>query len=123
MPHLTRYMRRMAVDGYGGEYCRGVKAALARYNEKVAADESGERPLNRPPGYQQEERHKAKRKYWATRGSYVAPVIITSKYDVTYFVDILHINIRNSQNIHKDKNLNFVVSKYLHLILCFDFSS
>ena len=110
MPHLTRYMRRMAVDGYGGEYCRGVKAALARYNEKVAVDESGERPLNRPPGYQWEEGHKvkkAKRKYWATRGSYVAPVIITSKYDVTYFVDILHINIRKLSKYPQGQKLKF----------------
>ena len=72
VPHLTKYMRRMAADGYGEEYCRGVlKAALAGYDEKVAAEEGGERPLNRPPRYQQEERHKAKkakRKYWATRG-------------------------------------------------------
>ena len=68
VPHLTKYMRRMAADGYGEEYCRGVlKAALARYNQKVAADESGEGP----GGYQREEWHKAKkakRKYWATRG-------------------------------------------------------
>ena len=57
VPHLNNYMRRMATDGYSEEYRRGVlKAALARYDEKVAADESGERPLNRPPGYQQEER-------------------------------------------------------------------
>ena len=111
MPHLTRYPRRMAADGYWEEYCRGVlKAALARYNEKVAVDESGERPLNRPPGYQQEERHKvkkAKRKYWATRGSYVAPVIITSKYDVTYFVDILHINIRKLSKYPQGQKLKF----------------
>ena len=98
MPHLTRYMRRMAVDGYGGEYCRGVKAAMARYNEKVAVDEFG---------YQREEVKKAKRKYWATRGSYVAPVIITSKYDVTYFVDILHINIRKLSKYPQGQKLKF----------------
>ena len=86
MPHLTKYMRRMAVDGYGEEYRRGVlKAALARYNEKMAVDESGVRPLNRLPGYQREEGHKvkkAKRKYWAIRGSYVAPVNIKRKFNL-----------------------------------------
>ena len=56
-----------------------LKAALATYDGKLAADESGERPLNRPPGYQREARRKAKkakRRNWATRGGYVAPVIV-----------------------------------------------
>ena len=110
----------MAADGYGEEYCRGVlKAALAGYDEKVAAEEGGERPLNRPPRYQQEERHKAKkakRKYWATRGSYVAPVIITSKYDVTYFVDILYSNIRKLSKYPQGQKLKF----YSFKIFAFD---
>ena len=109
-------MRRMAADGYGEEYCRGVlKAALARYNQKVAADESGEGP----GGYQREEWHKAKkakRKYWATRGSYVAPVIITSKYDVTYFVDILYSNIRKLSKYPQGQKLKF----YSFKIFAFD---
>ena len=70
----------MKQDGYSEEYRRGVlKAALDRYDGKLAADESGERPLNRPPGYQREARRKAKkarRRNWASRGGYVAPVIV-----------------------------------------------
>ena len=52
VPHLNNYMRRMKQDGYSEEYRRGVlKAALATYDGKLAADESGKRPPNRPPGY------------------------------------------------------------------------
>ena len=52
----------MKQDGYSEEYRRGVlKAALDRYDGKLAADESGERPLNRPPGYQREVWRKAKK--------------------------------------------------------------
>ena len=70
----------MKQDGYSEEYRRGVlKAALDRYDGKLAADESGERPLNRPPGYQREARRKAKKakkRNWASSGGYVAPVIV-----------------------------------------------
>ena len=76
VPHLNNYMRRMKMNWYSEEYRRGVlKAALATYDGKLAADESGERPLNRPPSYQREARRKAKN-YWATCGGNVAPVIV-----------------------------------------------
>merc|ERR1712197_133134 len=80
VPHLNNYMRRMKQDGYSEEYRRGVlKAALDRNDAKLAADRSGERPLNRPPGYQREARRKAKKakkRNWASSGGYVAPVIV-----------------------------------------------
>ena len=70
----------MKQDGYSEEYRRGVlKAALDRNDAKLAADRSGERPLNRPPGYQREARRKAKKakkRNWASSGGYVAPVIV-----------------------------------------------
>ena len=62
VPMLREYMVRMAQDGYPEAYRRSVlKQGLARYEEKLAAADRGERPLNRPSGYRKVERKREKK--------------------------------------------------------------
>merc|ERR1711902_230348 len=69
-------MVRMMQDGYPEDYRRSVlKQGLARYEEKLAAADRGERPLNRPTGYRKVER-KLEKRNWFARSGYAAPVVI-----------------------------------------------
>ena len=75
VPMLRGYMVRMAQDGYPEEYRRSVlKQGLARYEEKLAAADRGERPLNRPTGYRKVERKREKK--LKKRSEYAAAVVI-----------------------------------------------
>ena len=80
VPVLRDYMVRMMQDGYPEDYRRSVlKQGLARYEEKLAAADRGERPLNRPTGYRKVERKrekKLKKRNWFARSGYAAPVVI-----------------------------------------------
>ena len=80
VPALNDYMIRMAKAGYHQEYRKNVLLnAYAVYDSKVQKHIEGECPLNRPPEYQKVERKKAKvqkKKNWATKGGYIAPIII-----------------------------------------------
>ena len=80
VPILQDYMVRMAQDGYPEDYRRSVlKQGLARYEERLAAADRGERPLNRPTGYRKVERKrekKLKKRNWFARSGYAAPVVI-----------------------------------------------
>ena len=70
-------MVRMAQDGYPEGYRRMIlKNGIAIYKSKLAAADAGERPLNRPAGYQKLERRKLKKRSWFARGGYAAPVVI-----------------------------------------------
>ena len=68
-------MVRMAQDGYPEDYRRSaLKQGLARYEEKLAAADRGERPLNRPTGYRKVERKREKK--LKKRSEYAAAVVI-----------------------------------------------
>jgi hypothetical protein len=53
---------RMLISGYNSDYRRGIiESAVKGYEAQVAADLSGEKPLYRPRGWQQESRRRRKR--------------------------------------------------------------
>ena len=79
---LTDYLARMMNAGYN-EYYRKVTLdrALAIYDRMKQNENDGIQPVNRPKDWQLKERRKKKtrkERCWATRGGYIAPIIIPS---------------------------------------------
>ena len=70
----------MMVAGYSQSYRKEiVRNAVAIYDHKLKQDRDGVMPLNRPRGFQKIPRRidkKRKKQTWATRGGYIAPIII-----------------------------------------------
>ena len=77
---ITDYMVRMKIAGYEEDYRkRTLKKALQIYDRMKKEEEEGVRPIHRPREWQKEERRrdKSRKKHsWATRGGYIAPIII-----------------------------------------------
>ena len=79
-PEITDYMLRMKAAGYDEAYRkRTLQKALTIYDRMKKEDSEGLKPINRPRDWQTEEREKSKRRKkhsWATRGGFIAPIII-----------------------------------------------
>ena len=82
VPVLSDYMSRMAAAGFNQNYRANIlKNALNIYDSKLRDDADGVKPLNRPRGYRRVERRREKREKkrgWATRGGYTAPIFCPS---------------------------------------------
>ena len=85
VPHLNEYARRMMAAGYNQTYRKEIlRNSIAIYEHKVKEDKDGVTPLNRPRGVRKAERRKdkrVKRRTWATRGGFTAPIIVPATPD------------------------------------------
>ena len=84
-PHLTTYLGRMMLGGYNEQYRRVVlERALAIFDTMKKQEENGTQPINRPKEWNIAARRiekRKKRRNWATRGGFIAPIIIPSTPD------------------------------------------
>ena len=97
---VARLNNYMWQDGYSEEYRHGVLKA------KLAADRSGEPPINLLPGDQQEARWKAKKvrkRNWVTSGCYVAPSLSCARPNLSLP------GARRAANHKKDPKLRLCV--------------
>ena len=85
VPVLNKYMVTMVKAGYHQEYRKNILLnAFAVYDSKIKKHIDDECPLNSPPGYKKVERQKAKvqkKRNWATKGGYIASIIVPSTPD------------------------------------------
>jgi hypothetical protein len=79
---LTDYLARMMDAGYNEHYRKvTIERALAIFDQMKQNEIDGVQPVNRPKDWQLTERQKKKKRKernWATRGGFIAPIIIPS---------------------------------------------
>ena len=81
-PVLMDYLARMMEAGYNEPYRKvTLERALAVFDQMKDKENKGIQPINRPKDWNLAERRKQKNKKqrsWATRGGFIAPIIIPS---------------------------------------------